>query len=168
MHWWCHCLGHQREFLSFPFFFFYKAVGINSSFVAQKLKISHYHLSPSPPSFTIWVYIIFNKAPTKLWTTGGKKSRCTSATLCRWKWKASLKPPAAPHAEVSQILALPFQNTSNQIKSGKQGWRFFEPHPVSASFVLIPLPVSALSLRTHPWECEYSACIFKEKGEERG
>lgn len=35
-----------------------------------------------------------------------------------------------------------FQNTSNQIKWGKQGWRLFVHHPVSASLVLILLPVS--------------------------
>lgn len=90
MHWWCHHTWHQRHFF-FECSFFWKTAGTNSSFVAEKLKINQYSLSPSPPSFTIWVYIIFNKAPTKLWTPGWEMG-CASATLCRWKWMASLKP----------------------------------------------------------------------------
>lgn len=118
MDWWCHCTLHQRELLILFCWLFFADGGTNFSFVAQKVKINHYHLSRSPPSFAIWVYIIFNKAWTKLWTPDGKIGYA-SATLCRCKWMASLKPPRTVCRSFSNPRPS-FKNTSNQIKAGNK------------------------------------------------
>lgn len=93
LHWWCHRTWHQRKlfWVSFSFFFFEDS-GNKFLLCGTETKDQSSPLSPSPPSFTTWVYILFKKAQTKLWTPGGKMG-CVSATLCRWKWMASLKPP---------------------------------------------------------------------------
>lgn len=56
----------KKTFLSFLFLFFFEDSGNKFLLCGTETKDQSSPLSPSPPSFTTWVYILFKKAQTKL------------------------------------------------------------------------------------------------------
>lgn len=142
MHWWCHRTWHQRKLFWVSFsFFFLKTAGTNSSFVARKLKINHlpsHHLLPRLLHGSI--YYSKKRRLNFERLADVENGLCLCDTL-QVEVDGIIK--AAPHCMLKFLKSsLSFENTSNQIKSGKYGWRLFVHHPVSSSFVLILLPVS--------------------------
>lgn len=138
MHWWCHHTWHQSKL--FWVFFFLEDSRNKFRLCRTETKDQSFPALTIPSLvYYMGLYNIQQSADETLnaWLKNGL---CLCDAL-QVQLDGIIK--AIPHCVPKFLKSSPsFQNTSNQIKSGKQGWRLFVRHPVSASFVLILLPAS--------------------------